>query len=29
MPPGTLRMMRQCNPAIDDYAVFPESQLSL
>lgn len=29
IPPGTVRVMRQCNPAIDDCAVFPESQLSL
>lgn len=29
MPPGTVRVLRQCNQAIDDCAVFPESQLSL
>ncbi len=29
MPPGTVRVRRQCNHAIDDCAVFPESQLSL
>jgi hypothetical protein len=29
LPPGTVRVMRQCNPVIDDCAVFPESQLSL
>lgn len=29
MPPGTVKVMRQCNQSIDDCAVFPESQLSL
>jgi subtilisin family serine protease len=29
MPPGTVRVLRLCDPTIDDCAVFPESQLSL